>query len=231
MLPLKDDVPKARVRFPFILIILLVTNILVFLYEISLSPFGLSRLFKSYGAIPVLIASGSNLHTLFSSLFLHGGFDHIIGNMLYLWIFGDNVEDAFGHFWFILLYFMAGVAGSILHIFTAPNSSVPMIGASGAISGILGAYFVLFPSARVLALVPLGFFFRVLYLPASLFLGFWILLQFLFGFASLPGAGVGGGVAFFAHIGGFLVGVILGLIFRGRREFWSGNSNFPNELL
>jgi membrane associated rhomboid family serine protease len=149
-------------------------------------------------------------------MFLHGGFDHILGNMLYLWIFGDNVEDVFGHFWFIVMYFLAGLCGSLLHILLAQDSSVPMIGASGAISGVLGAYLVLFPDARILALVPFGFFLRLLYLPAYLFLGFWILLQFIYGFASLPGVS-GGGIAFFAHIGGFLMGVLWGILFRGRR--------------
>jgi membrane associated rhomboid family serine protease len=216
MIPLKDDVPRERVRFPFFLLILLFANILVFIYEISLSPYHLNRLIRNYGAIPFLITRGENLHTLFSAMFLHGGFDHILGNMLYLWIFGDNVEDVFGHFWFIVMYFLAGLCGSLLHILLAQDSSVPMIGASGAISGVLGAYLVLFPDARILALVPFGFFLRLLYLPAYLFLGFWILLQFIYGFASLPGVS-GGGIAFFAHIGGFLMGVLWGILFRGRR--------------
>jgi len=216
MIPLKDDVPRERVRFPFFLVLLLVSNILVFIYEMSLSSHSLNRLINNYGTIPLFITRGENLHTLFSALFLHGGFDHILGNMLYLWIFGDNVEDVLGHFWFIVMYFVAGLSGSLLHILIASDSSVPMIGASGAISGILGAYLVLFPTARILALVPFGFFLRILYLPSYLFLGFWILLQFIYGFASLPGVR-GGGIAFFAHIGGFLVGVLWGLLFRAKR--------------
>ncbi|MEO0101961.1 MAG: rhomboid family intramembrane serine protease, partial [candidate division WOR-3 bacterium] len=212
MIPLKDDVPKMRVRFPIFMVLLLVSNILVFIYEISLSQFALRRLINNYGAIPLLISQGENLHTLFSAMFLHGGFDHILGNMLYLFIFGDNVEDVLGHFWFLVMYFLAGFAGSFLHILIARNSSVPMIGASGAISGVLGSYLVLFPNARILALVPFGFFLRIVYLPAFLFLGFWILIQFIYGFASLPGV-EGGGIAFFAHIGGFLVGLLWGIIF------------------
>ncbi|MEO0102839.1 MAG: rhomboid family intramembrane serine protease [candidate division WOR-3 bacterium] len=215
MIPLKDDVPKVRVRFPIFMLLLLISNIIVFIYEMSLSQSGLNRLISNYGAIPLFITRGENLYTLFSAMFLHGGFDHIIGNMLYLWIFADNVEDALGHFWFIIMYFLAGLAGSFLHILMARDSAVPMIGASGAISGVLGSYLIFFPTARILALVPFGFFLRIVYLPAYLFLGFWILLQFIYGFASLPGV-KGGGIAFFAHIGGFLIGVLWGLLFRQR---------------
>lgn len=217
MIPLKDDVPKVRVRFPIFMLLLLISNIIVFIYEMSLSRSALNRLINNYGAIPLLITRGENLYTLFSAMFLHGGFDHIIGNMLYLWIFADNVEDVLGHFWFIIMYFLAGLVGSLFHILMASGSDVPMIGASGAISGVLGNYLVFFPTARILALVPFGFFLRIIYVPAYLFLGFWILLQFIYGFASLPGI-KGGGIAFFAHIGGFLIGVLWGLLFRHRAK-------------
>ncbi len=216
MLPLKDDVPAVRVRFPYVNLGLIAANVLIFIYEISLSRIQLEQFIFRYGAIPVFIINGERLPALFSSMFLHGGFDHIIGNMLYLWIFGDNVEDACGHLGFLVMYLLAGLSGAFLHILTAMNSRTPMIGASGAISGVLGAYLVLFPTARILALIPFGFFIRLVYLPAYLFLGLWILLQFIYGFASLPG--IGGGIAFFAHIGGFLFGLIWGLILRPRRN-------------
>jgi len=169
--------------------------------------------------VPSQIVSGHHIWTLFTSMFLHGGPIHIIGNMLYLWIFGDNVEDAFGHFWFLLVYLLTGLVGSLLQIVLMPGSSVPTIGASGAISGVMGAYFVRFPRARVLTAIPIFFFIRLIYLPAPLLLGFWILIQVLNGCGSVPATG--GGVAYFAHIGGFAAGIILGLVVRNRvRRPW-----------
>lgn len=145
-------------------------------------------------------------------MFIHASLMHIIGNMLFLWIFGDNIEDRLGHFFFFFFYILSGLAGALLHSITAPNSTVPMVGASGAISGIMGAYILLYPKARILALVPLGFFIRIMKLPALLFLGIWFLYQFLLGFVSI---GVkGGGVAYFAHIGGFAAGFIMALPFK-----------------
>ncbi|MFO7649718.1 MAG: rhomboid family intramembrane serine protease [bacterium] len=173
---------------------------------------------REYGMIPADVVAGRNLWTLVTSMFLHGGLFHFLGNMLYLWIFGDNVEDAFGHVGYLAVYLVTGLAGSLLQIAAAPSSTIPTIGASGAISGVMGAYFILFPRARVLTLVPIFFFLRFIYLPAPLLLGFWILFQVLNGCSSAPGSG---GVAYFAHIGGFAAGALFGLLARKRvRRPW-----------
>jgi membrane associated rhomboid family serine protease len=149
-------------------------------------------------------------------MFIHGGLLHIGGNMLFLWVFGDNVEDALGKIRYFLFYLLCGLAGGLLHILIGINSKIPAVGASGAISGILGGYVILFPRARILALVPLFYFIRIMYLPAFAFIGIWFFYQLLYAASSH-----GGGVAWFAHIGGFLAGVFLVLIFRkGRRRSW-----------
>jgi membrane associated rhomboid family serine protease len=220
MIPLRDDIRSEK--RPFVTWGLMAACVGVFIYQ-TLSeyqdPKAGDLIVSTYGMIPSQIASGHHLWTLLTSMFLHGGFFHIIGNMLYLWIFGDNVEDAFGHFWFLIVYLFTGVAGSLLQVVLMPGSTVPTIGASGAISGVMGAYFVLFPRARVLTLIPIFFFIRLIYLPAPLLLGFWILLQILYGCGSGPATG--GGVAYFAHIGGFVSGLILGLLVRNRvRRPW-----------
>ena len=175
-----------------------------------------------WGTIPFEITHGQELTpelsfsiplSLFSSMFLHGGFLHLAGNMLYLWIFGDNVEDQLGHVKFFIFYIMCGLAASLLHIFTSPNSQVPMVGASGAIAGVLGAYMIRFPKARILTLIFFGFFIRVIRVPALFVLGFWFILQLLY---ALPSIGsTSGGVAWFAHVGGFLAGIVLFKLFSG----------------
>ncbi|RIK39289.1 MAG: rhomboid family intramembrane serine protease, partial [Chloroflexi bacterium] len=148
--------------------------------------------------------------TIFTSMFLHGGWLHIIGNMMYLWIFGDNVEDAFGHFWFLVFYLLSGCGAAALQILVDTQSTIPMVGASGALSGVLAAYLFMFPGRSVRVLVFLGIFVTVVTLPAILVIGFWVLLQFLAGFASLgPETAQTDGVAYFAHIGGFITGAIL----------------------
>jgi membrane associated rhomboid family serine protease len=210
MIPLKDDIHSQK--RPIITITLIVLNVVVFIYQMSLGREVNAFIFQ-FGMIPRDVVAGHNLYTLFSSMFVHGGFLHILGNMLYLWIFGDNVEDAFGHFGFLVMYLFSGLAGSAVHILTAISSKVPTIGASGAISGVLGAYLILYPRAKVLALVPIFFFIRFMALPAFIFLGFWFLLQLLYGVGSLGG---GAGVAFFAHVGGFVAGILLGLLVRNR---------------
>jgi len=220
VIPLRDDIRSEK--HPLVTWGLMAACVGVFIYQ-TLSeyqdPKAGEAIVSAYGMIPRDIVSGRHLWTLFTSMFLHGGFFHIIGNMLYLWIFGDNVEDAFGHFWFFVVYLFTGVAGSLLQIVLLPGSTVPTIGASGAISGVMGAYLVLFPRARVLTLIPIFFFIRLIYLPAPLLLGFWILIQVLNGCGSVPGTG--GGVAYFAHIGGFVSGLILGLLVRNRvRRPW-----------
>jgi membrane associated rhomboid family serine protease len=176
-----------------------------------------------YGAIPAVLFGSESLPpeaavlpaslTLLTSMFLHGGFMHLIGNMLYLWIFGNNIEDAMGHARFILFYIVCGIAAALTHAWMDPGSAIPMIGASGAISGVLGAYLLLYPRAHVLVLIPLGFFTRMMYIPAGFVLGFWFLLQLL---NSGLAAGGGGGVAWFAHIGGFIAGMILIGFFKHR---------------
>ncbi len=219
MIPLYDDV-RARHR-PFFNYTLIGACTVVFAWQVLnelADPLAADTIIKTYGMIPAAIVRGQRLITLFTAMFLHGGFLHYLGNMLYLWVFGDNVEDAFGHLGYVAVYLVSGLAGSLLQVLFAPNSTVPMIGASGAISGVMGAYFVLFPRARVLTLIPIFFFIRLIYLPASLLLGFWVVFQVLNGCSSVPGAG---GVAYFAHIGGFGAGFLFGLLAKGRvRRPW-----------
>lgn len=216
MLPLKDDI-RTSTR-PIVTYVILGVNIAVFLYQVSLGA-ALDSFVKQFGAVPYLLfhPTGVTSYTrLLTSMFMHGSFMHILGNMLFLWIFADNIEDRLGHIRFLVFYILCGIAGALLHAVTAPNSTVPMIGASGAISGVLGAYIYLYPKARVLALVPLGFFLRVTYLPSVIFLGLWFLFQFLYGISSLGARG--GGVAYFAHIGGFVVGLLFALPFKKRKR-------------
>lgn len=217
MIPLYDDI-KSRHR-PYINYCLIGACALVWALQFTSSPENFEWQIKQFGMVPVKIIRGENLWTIFSSMFMHGGWFHFLGNMLYLWIFGDNVEDAFGHFLYLLVYIISGITGNFLQVLVAPNSHIPTIGASGAISGIMGAYFVLYPRARVLTLVPFFFFIRLIYLPASILLGFWILFQILYGCSSSPGTG--GGIAYFAHIGGFICGVLFALLIRKKvRRPW-----------
>lgn len=225
MIPLKDDIPSRT--FPFVTIALIAANAAVFFYELSLGPRA-ERFLFAYGAIPYNLThpvrtTGAQIPivlSLFTSMFLHGGLLHVGGNMLYLWIFGDNIEDVTGHFRFIVFYLVCGVAAAYSHALFDAHSRVPMIGASGAISGVLGAYLLLFPRARVLTLVPIFVFIRIMQIPAVFVLGLWILVQFLNG---LVGPREVGGVAWFAHIGGFLTGMILIFFFKkgkGGRSAW-----------
>lgn len=215
MIPLRDDI-RSRTR-PWVTWSLIAGCILIYVWqaltELS-DPEAGRAILMNYGMIPAEIIRGRQLQTLVTSMFLHGGLFHIAGNMWYLWIFGDNVEDRFRPPLYILIYLVSGLFGSLLHILVVPHSPIPTIGASGAISGVMGAYMVLFPRARVLTLVFILFFIRFIHLPASLLLGFWIFLQLLQGCSAPPGAT---GVAYFAHIGGFAVGIIAGLLARRRR--------------
>jgi len=216
MLPLKDDI-RTSTR-PIVVYAILAANILVYLYEISLGT-ALNDFVRQFGVTPYFLFHPSGIEsylTVFTSMFIHSiSLMHIIGNMLFLWIFADNIEDRMGHLRFLLFYFACGAAAALLQSAIDPGSKIPMIGASGAVSGVLGAYILLFPKARVLALIPLGFFLRISYLPSFIFLGIWFLYQFLFGVSSI---GAQGGVAYFAHIGGFLAGLILALPFRIKRR-------------
>jgi len=220
MIPYKDDNPTER--FPFFTISFIAINILVFFVQI-INPAHLGRIVYDYGAIPHALLTFRDVQpihpvlTLFTSMFMHGGFLHLASNMLYLWIFGNNIEDKLGYVKFILFYIMCGVAAAYAHALTNPSSTTPMIGASGAVSGILGAYLLLFPRARVHTLIFLGFFIQVVRLPAVIVIGFWIVIQFINGMVT-AGSSSHGGVAWFAHIGGFLVGISCIKFFLTRRK-------------
>lgn len=220
MIPLRDKNPTRR--FPIVTIGLIVLNAVVFLYELSLGE-GLQEFFQSFGAVPRQIVSSLTpadlipgaLFPMLTSMFVHGGWLHLVGNMLYLWIFGDNVEDKVGHGRFVVFYLLCGLAASGLHVVLDPGSAMPMVGASGAISGILGAYLLMFPRARVVTLIPIFFFIQIAELPALVVLGFWFVMQFFNGMLSLGyEAGGMGGVAWWAHVGGFASGLVLILPFR-----------------
>jgi membrane associated rhomboid family serine protease len=210
LIPYKDDNPTRT--FSFVTIGLIIFNILVFLGQIA-SPSGMEKISLSYGAIPQYILTFENvqpLHpvlTIFSAMFMHGGILHLAGNMLYLWIFGNNIEDKLGHVRFLVFYIFCGIVSAYAHAITEPNSLIPMIGASGAISGILGAYLLLFPRAGVYTIIFLGFFIRIVKIPAFIVIGFWAIIQFANGLLS-TGLIKEGGVAWFAHIGGFLTGLL-----------------------
>ncbi len=225
MIPLRDANPTHR--RPVVTIGLVAACVAIFAYELTVQvsegDAGLERLFADYGLVPghLTAAVGGGgadlpwaLATLVSSMFLHGGWIHLIGNLLYLWIFGNNVEDRFGRLGFLLFYLAGGVVAAVTQVAVGPDSTVPVIGASGAIAAVLGAYLVLYPRARVLSLVFLGFFYQLLQVPAVIVLGLWFLLQLVSGVASIGAPDAAGGVALFAHIGGFLAGVAVGLIVR-----------------
>lgn len=226
MIPLKDTIPSQR--YPIITITLIVFNVLAFLFELSLGK-DLSEFFDLFGVVPAtyfeLRENGAPLWLIYypflTSMFLHGGWMHLIGNMIYLWVFGDNVEDRMGHLRFLVFYILCGVAASLVHVYTNPHSEIPAIGASGAISGVLGAYFLLFPHSRIITLIPIFFFFDLIEVPAFVFLGLWFLIQFFSGVASLGAAtyATSGGVAWWAHIGGFVAGFLLSFVFVRRRRY------------
>jgi membrane associated rhomboid family serine protease len=216
MIPLRDLNPRRT--FPAVTIGLILINVLAFLYQISLGA-GFERFIMRSAFIPdEFFAPGgtaADARSILVSMFLHGGIMHLGGNMLYLWIFGDNVEDRMGHVLYLIFYLLSGVAATLAHAFSAPHSTIPAVGASGAISGVLGAYLILFPGARVMTLIPFGFYMRMTEMPAIVVLGLWFVLQFLSG---LVGDGAGGGVAWWAHIGGFVFGVGLAFLFGRRRS-------------
>lgn len=209
MIPLRDNI-RTR-SFPWANGLILLANILVFLFEISLSSAGLNRLVLDFGLIPARVhwLDPNTWEPILTSMFLHAGWLHLIGNMWGLFIFGDNVEDRLGHFRYILFYLLSGLAAAALTTAVTPASTVPIIGASGAIAGVLGAYFILYPGGKVLTLIPVFFLPWIVDLPAVIFLGFWFLLQFLSGVTSLQAAGQVAAVAWWAHVGGFLSGMAL----------------------
>ena len=206
-------------------LLLIVANVWIFLLELSQGP-ALNRIVFALGVVPARYTAphhfqgtylASSLLPLFAAMFLHGGWLHLLGNMLFLFVFGRSIEDRFGHLKFLTIYFLAGLGGNLLHILLNPTSRVPTIGASGAIAGILGAYFVTFPAARITTLIPLFFFFWTVELPALFLLGYWFLIQFFTGFQMLAiQSATGGGVAWWGHVGGFLGGLLLALMFKPR---------------
>ena len=213
MIPIRDTI-RSRHK-PYVTYIIVAINVMAFFsVNLSLSPRSLNAFFQLYGILPVRYSNPLVAHQFsaldqmlpfVTSMFLHGGFLHILGNMWILWVFGDNVEDWFGHLSFAVFYLFCGVASGLIHLFFNWGSQLPTIGASGAIAGVMGAYFLLFPYARVLTLVPIFIFLQFIELPAYIFLGLWFLLQFLSGTAS-GGVGGAGGIAWWAHVGGFVAG-------------------------
>lgn len=237
LIPISDD-NVARRRRPYVVYTIVAINLIVFLLELS----GGDQFIAAYSAVPYEITTGEDLVapvrlagvgviqqapgpapiylTLFSSMFMHGGFMHIAGNMLYLWTFGDNIEDDFGHLKFTIFYLACGLVASFSQILMDPQSVIPTLGASGAIAGVLGSYLILFPRNRVRSILPLGFLWTTIELPAYVVLGFWIVIQFFSQYASITdntSQTRGGGVAYMAHIGGFIAGAILVFLFRRQR--------------
>lgn len=218
MIPISDSRTPRR-HFPVLTYGLIAINLLVFFYELTLSEPRLDVFITAYGVVPIAVTTGTGVPpgapspvwlTLFTSQFLHGGWMHILGNMLYLWIFGDNVEDAMGRRLYIPFYLVCGIAAGVAQIAVSPLSAVPGIGASGAIAGVLGAYLLLFPHALVRTVIAFGYFIRIVPVPAIIVIGFWIVIQLFSGLASLGVATADtGGVAYWAHVGGFIAGVVL----------------------
>lgn len=222
MIPIGDNNPSRHA--PIVNWTLIAINVLVFLFELTLRPRALQNLFFDWGVIPhdVLLLLSEPLTapwdvwaTLITSQFLHSGWAHIIGNMLFLWVFGDNIEDALGHFTYLGFYLVGGVAASIVQALVMGPAEIPSIGASGAIAGVLGAYLVLYPFTKIRILIPIFILFWTIQLPALLVIGWWFVQQFFYGVGTLGEAAIGG-VAFWAHIGGFITGMILILPFLGR---------------
>ena len=218
MIPLKDDNPTHST--PIITYIIIGICVVVFLLELSSPYYKTGAIFYSWGVIPASLVHGVPIPdeiykvpptvTLITSMFMHGGFMHLIGNMLYMWIFADNIEDELGKTKFIIFYILSGIAAALTQVYMNTESTVPMVGASGAIGGVLGAYIVNHPKAKVLVLIPLGFFTQIIKVPAIFVLGIWFILQFV---SSAFSSSSGGGVAYGAHIGGFIFGAIAILFF------------------
>jgi membrane associated rhomboid family serine protease len=224
LFPIRDNIKSGS--FPLFTILVIISNFYVFFQELQLSSTSLNAFFLTYGLVPAKLSSAVAQHIpdasayspLLTNLFLHGGWMHVIGNMWYIWIFGDNIEDRLGHFRFLLFYILCGVSANLAHVLIDPASTIPTIGASGAVSGILGAYLVTFPWAKVLTLVPIFFFIQFIEIPALIFLGLWFAIQLQYGAASLLISGAN--IAWWAHIGGFIAGIILMKILAPFRPKW-----------
>jgi membrane associated rhomboid family serine protease len=228
MFPLRDHNPSGRT--PYVVYLLMAVNIAVFLYAVTTytSPRLMAGFYYTYGIVPAELSYGRNLSSLFTSMFLHAGFMHLAGNMLFLWIFGDNLEDEMGHLPFLGFYLLAGLGAGLIHVMAGPMSNVPTVGASGAIAGVMGGYLLMFPKARVDILLVLIIYFRVFSIPAFIMLGVWLALQFIGGLGADPNTG---GVAYWAHTGGFVVGMALCLplwMKRGGPVFWNRTHGRPD---
>ncbi len=217
MLPIKDTIPHRET--PFVVYFLIGINVLVFLFELSLNPIERQYFFYTFGLVPLKVTqNGFDIYSMFSNMFIHGGWFHLISNMWALWIFGDNVEDRMGHFRFFIFYIICGLIANIVHYIFNEFSPVPVVGASGAIAGVMGAYMIMFPYSRIITLIPIfliPFFFEI---PAVIFLFFWFFSQLISGTLHLFLTPQIGGIAWWAHIGGFLAGVILHRFFK-KREY------------
>lgn len=213
MIPIRDENPTRR--FPWLTLALIAANVTAFVHLSMLDPRSLEMVWTQWSVVPARFLadpfSPHEMATLFTSMFMHGGLVHLLGNMLYLWIFGNNVEDRLGPARFLGFYLACGVAAALTQIAAAPYAEVPMLGASGAIAGVLAAYLLLFPGAAVVTIIPVLFFVEVARVPAYLVIGFWFVLQLGNGLASLSTAATAGGTAWFAHIGGFIAGLVLAL--------------------
>lgn len=215
MIPIRDEIKTRRV--PYINYILIAINVVIFIYEFISGP-RLEAIISEFALVPAQISAGldvGDMRSILTSMFLHASWMHLLGNMLYLWIFGDNVEDRLGHLRYLLFYLAGGFVAAFAHWAINPASSIPTVGASGAIAAVLGAYLVMYPRARVYTFIPIGFFVRLRLLPASVVLLLWFILQLFSGVLTI-GAGDMGGTAFWAHIGGFVFGVLVGLLVKGK---------------
>jgi membrane associated rhomboid family serine protease len=214
MIPLRDTQPSNT--FPAVTLVIIVFNVLVFLFQVSLEPHYLNYFIAQYGIVPDRL----HLSSLMTSMFLHGGWMHLIGNMWFLWIYGDNVEDVLGHGKFALFYILCGIAAGLVHILLNPYSRIPTVGASGAIAGVMGAYLIKFPRSRILTLVPIFIFLTTMEIPASFMLLYWFAIQIFSGIGSVGYSNISsGGVAWFAHVGGFLAGIVLVYLMGTRERF------------
>lgn len=224
MIPLRDTIKSKE--FPYVTILLIIINGAIYLFEMALGE-NLNHLINLFGIIPEryfsLASAGGFIYVerflpFFSSIFLHGGWFHVLWNLWFLWIFGDNVEDHFGHFNFLVFYIFCGVLAGLAHTYMNPASSIPTIGASGAIAGVMGAYIILHPQARVLTIIPIFIIFPIIHIPAFVYLGIWFFIQFLSGAASIGSSQSYQGVAWWAHIGGFLTGLFVILFIFPRKK-------------
>jgi len=213
LIPLRDSIKSKS--FPVVNLTIIVLNLLIYTWEVMVEPYQLNQIFYAYGLIPAdfmnALYMGAPLTPVLvnfiTSTFIHGGWIHVIGNMLFLWVFGDNVEDRLGHLKYLAFYLLAGIAGGLVHLLTNPFSTIPVVGASGAVAGVLGAYVIVFPRSRILTLVPIIIIFTLIEIPAVVFIALWFIIQLFNGVASLGGAA--NPVAWWAHVGGFIMGALL----------------------